>query len=250
MSIEKVLKWVQGGAVISALALSWICLSGCHSPSNNPQFAELTPGGSAAGGSSKPATEPAKVSVATATAATAAPAPGSAAPVAGTNSLAPETSVLRVGDSLIVTFTDTPNIIPPFDLKIKEDGKITLLLNEEFKAEGKTAGDLAKEIRARYVPDYFRQMTVTVKHQESTQWYYVDGEVKSPNRQIYNTRMTVLKAIASVGGFTDFANKKSVRLTRVDGRTYTINCVKALDNPALDLEIYPGDKIYVKRRFW
>jgi polysaccharide export outer membrane protein len=93
-------------------------------------------------------------------------------------------------------------------------------------------------------------MTVTVKHQESTRWYYVDGEVKSPARQIYNSRITVLKAIASAGGFTDFANKKKVKLTRVDGRTQIVNCPKALDNPRLDPEVYPGDKIQVPRRLW
>ena len=51
-------------------------------------------------------------------------------------------------------------------------------------------------------------------------------------------------------GFTDFANKKKVKLTRVDGRTQTVNCIKALDKPSLDPEVYPGDKIYVRRRIW
>jgi protein involved in polysaccharide export with SLBB domain len=134
--------------------------------------------------------------------------------------------------------------------KIKEDGTITLTLNQTFKADGKTRGNLEKEIRARYVPDYYKYMTVTVKQQESTRWYYMNGEVRSPARQIYNSRITVLKAIASAGGFTDFANKKKVKLTRVDGRTQTVNCVKALDNPRLDPEVYPGDTIHVPRRIW
>ncbi len=162
----------------------------------------------------------------------------------------PEPEVFRVGDSLTVTFTDMPTPIPPFEEKIKEDGTITLTLNQIFKADGKTRGSLDKEIRDRYVPDYFKEMTVTVKQQESTRWYYVDGEVKAPSRQIYNSRITVLKAIASAGGFTDFANKKKVKLTRVDGRTQIVNCPKALDNPALDPEVYPGDKIHVPRRLW
>jgi protein involved in polysaccharide export with SLBB domain len=94
-------------------------------------------------------------------------------------------------------------------------------------------------------------MTVSVKQVADTLWYYVDGEVGTHgSRQIYNSRITVLKAIASAGGFTDFANKKKVKVTRADGRTVIINCVKARDNPSLDLEIYPGDKIYVPRRFW
>jgi protein involved in polysaccharide export with SLBB domain len=145
----------------------------------------------------------------------------------------PEAEVLRVGDSLTIIFTDTPVTIPNFDEKIREDGTIKLTLDKTFKAAGKTPGDLEKEIRACYVPNY-----------------YVNGEVKSPNRQIYAGRITVLKAIASVGGFTDFANKKKVRLTRVDGRTQVVNCIKALDNPSLDPEVYPGDTIHVLRRLW
>ena len=79
-------------------------------------------------------------------------------------SAGPEPEVLRVGDSLTVTLTDTPTTIPAFEEKIKEDGTITLTLNKTFKADGKTRGALEKEIRDCYVPDYFKYMTVMVKH--------------------------------------------------------------------------------------
>jgi hypothetical protein len=82
-----------------------------------------------------------------------------------------DAEVLRVGDSLTITFTDTPVTIPNFDEKIREDGTITLTLNKTFKADGKSRGDLEKEIRACYVPDYYKYMTVTVKQQENTRWY-------------------------------------------------------------------------------
>ena len=158
--------------------------------------------------------------------------------------------MLRVGDSLTVTFLDTPNPIPPFQEKIKEDGTITLALNMSFKADGKTRGELEKEIRAAYVPDYYKQLTVTVVPDVTTRWYYVDGEVKVPNRWIHNHPITVSQAIATSGGFTDFANKKKVRLTRSDGHTQIVNCVKVLTNPKLDPEVYPGDKVHVPRRIW
>jgi polysaccharide export outer membrane protein len=166
------------------------------------------------------------------------------------NGAGPEPEVLRVGDSLTITFADTPTPIPQFEEKIKEDGTITLILNKPFKADGKTRGALEKEIRDCYVPNYYKNMTVTVKQQESTRWYYMNGEVKAADRKIYTSRITVLKSIASAGGFTEYANKKKVKLTRVDGRMITVNCVKALDNPALDLEVYPGDTIHVKRKLW
>jgi protein involved in polysaccharide export with SLBB domain len=260
MSMMNVGKGLRHWAMICGLVFGGLCLSACRTQPSGQQFAELPPGvvattpASSAPAAAKPApTSPASEATLVAGPA-AAPVGASAAssvtgPV-GTNRAGPEPEVLRVGDSLTVTFTDTPTTIPPFQDKIKEDGTITLTLNQTFKADGKTRGALEKEIRARYVPDYYKYLTVTVTPDVNTRWYYIEGEVRQPSRQIYTSRITVLKAIASAGGFTDFANKKKVKLTRVDGRSYTVNCVKALDNPALDLEIYPGDKIHVPRRLW
>ena len=114
----------------------------------------------------------------------------------------------------------------------------------------KTRGALEKEIRECYVPKYYKYMTVTIKPKEQTLFYYVDGEVKGPARQTYIERTTVLKAIASAQGFTDFAKKKAVRLSRVDGRKFTINCVKAREDSSLDLEVYPGDRVFVPRKIF
>ena len=171
------------------------------------------------------------------------PPPGN--PVEGSN-LEPE--VFRAGDSLTVSFSDLPSQVPVFQVKLKEDGTITLLLNQTFTAAGKTRGELEKEIRERYVSRYFKYMTVTITREAQTLFYYLDGEVKAPTRQVYNSRITVLKAIASACGFTEYAKKKAVKLTRLDGRKATVNCVKALEDPSLDLEVYPGDKIYVPRK--
>jgi polysaccharide export outer membrane protein len=241
MSMKSIGKKLQFWVAVGGLVSVGLALGGCQTTPTEQQFAELPSGVALA-----PSVSPTPVSVTP----TPVPATSPAAMPALTNTASFEPEKFRVGDSLTVTFVDTPTVIPPFEEKIKEDGTITLTLNQVFKAEGKTRGELEKEIRARYVPDYYKQMTVMIKPEVSTRWYYVDGEVKTPSRQIYNIRITVLKAIASAGGFTDFANKKKVKLTRLDGRTQVVNCPKALENPALDPEVYPGDKIYVPRRLW
>ena len=241
MSIRNVGKRLGYWGAVCGLLLGGLCLSGCRTQPQGQQFAEVPPDLTATSGVS-PATS--------STSPAAAPAAKPVAVSAATSGSVPETEVLRVGDSLTITFTDTPVPIPNFDEKIREDGTITLTLNKTFTAAGKSRGDLEKEIRACYVPNYYKYMTVTVKQQEATRWYYVGGEVKVPARQMYAGRITVLKAIASVGGFTDFAKKKKVKLTRVDGRTQTVNCNKALENPSLDPEIYPGDTVHVPRRLW
>jgi protein involved in polysaccharide export with SLBB domain len=71
--------------------------------------------------------------------------------------------------------------------------------------------------------------------------------VNRPGAILYLGDTTVLKAIAAAGDFTDFADKRNVQLTRVNGRIYTVNCKRALTRPALDLPVNPGDQVYVPR---
>ena len=244
MSIRNIGKRLGRWGAVCGLLLTGLGLSGCRTQSPEQQFAEVPPALTGASNANPVAASGTASVPASVQATTPVAVPGT------TNGVGPELEVLGVGSSLTIALLDTPTPIPTFDGKIKEDGTITLTLNKTFTAAGKTPGDLEKEIRACYVPKYFKYMTVAVRQEATTLWYYVDGEVRSPSRQLYSSRITVLKAIASAGGFTDFANKKKARLTRVDGRTQFVNCVKARDNPSLDLEVYPGDKIYVPRRFW
>ena len=132
--------------------------------------------------------------------------------------------------------------------RIKEDGHISLAyITNDVVAVGKTTAQLEKAIQELYVPRFFNHLTVNVNTEN--RWFFVDGEVRTPNRLIYSGKMTVLGAIASAGGFTDFANKRKVQLIRgKDGSTLTQDCFKAKKKSDLDLTVYPGDKIIVPRR--
>jgi len=244
MNITKISKQLGRGGAVCGLILIWMCLSGCRTQSQRQHFADLPQDLASASGAAPAGVSSGAVSAAAVATVTTVPK------ATGHSVSAPEPEVFRVGDSLTIVYSDLPQITPAFEGKIKEDGTVTLLLNKAFAAAGKTAGELEAEIRAYYVPRYYKYMTVNVRTVQDTRWYYVYGEVKVPNRQIYTSRLTVLQAVASAGGFTDFANKKKVKLTRVDGRSQVVNCPKAQDNPALDVEVYPGDKIYVPRRVW
>jgi len=173
--------------------------------------------------------------------------------VVDTNALAFPTpgkglDALHVGDVLTIEFSDLPVMVTPREERIKEDGTVTLMEGKVFKADGKTRGQLEQEIHEYYVPRYYLKMTVSIRQKEQTQFYYVRGEVKTPTRQIYISRIHLLQAIASAGDFTDFARKSGVLLIRADGRRVTINCKKARTNPDLNVEILPGDIIDVPRR--
>lgn len=156
--------------------------------------------------------------------------------------------VLRVGDLVRVSLLDIPQPPPPVEIRIPEDGRITLPWNITVDARNKTVSQLQDEIRGLYVPRFFVRLTVNIKTEE--RWYYVGGEVRVPARQPYSGKITVLRAIDSVGGFTDFANRKKIELRRANGEIHTINWDKARRNPKLDLEVFPNDQITVNRRLF
>jgi protein involved in polysaccharide export with SLBB domain len=147
---------------------------------------------------------------------------------------------IQNGEQLTIEFLDVGGL-PPIQQTVLDDGTITLMFGQRFVATGKTTGALAREIRDFYVPKYYHRLTVNIKR--DVRFVFVSGEVKLPARVPYTANMTVLKAIAAAQDFTVFANKKKVTVTRANGQTETVNCIKALKNPKLDLPIYPGDQI-------
>lgn len=157
-----------------------------------------------------------------------------------------EAGLLRANDRLKIYLKETPQGDIPHEVVIREDGMITLPKIGDVKAAGKTISELQTDIYKKYYPDYYLKLTVSIEPTE--RYFFVGGEVKNESQRPYLGQMTVTKAIRSAGGFTDFAKKKSVRLTRANGETFIVNCEKAIKNAKYDLPVYPGDQIVVPRR--
>ena len=154
---------------------------------------------------------------------------------------------LRTGDEVVVRI-DTGGAQPvtpaPSDVTIDEDGNISLPLIGSIKAAGLTAGELAERIQANYVPRYYVRCTAAVL--VSARFFYVGGEVKNPNRFPWSEDTTLMKAISTASGFTDYANRQKVQLVR-GGQTEIYNCETLQRNPAKDPPVRPGDTITVPR---
>jgi len=153
-------------------------------------------------------------------------------------------SMLLPGDQIVITFSDMDR--PPQQqlLNVPETGVITLPFDVHVQAIGKSTTQLEKDIRDAYVPSIFVKLTATVKQERRA--FFVDGEVKTPGRQEYFGQMTVLRAIGTAGGFSDFANRKKIEVRRASQR-FIVNWYKALDHWEEDIPIFPGDHIIVKR---
>jgi polysaccharide biosynthesis/export protein len=75
--------------------------------------------------------------------------------------------------------------------------------------------------------------------------FYVTGEVKKPDSYKYQDKLTVIKAIAMAGGFTDTASKGSVRIVRkVNGKEEVMSRVE------MDALVQPEDVLVVPESFF
>lgn len=175
------------------------------------------------------------------------PPPGLAPQATGPSESSPD--LLRPGNKITITFSETSTPPPPHEETVREDGKITPPLIGSVMAAGKRAGQLQEELHDLYVPSFYKRLTVTVK--TDARFFSVDGEIRTPSLQPYMGEMTLLKGIASAGGFTDFAKKSKVYVIRPGrDKPIIVDCEKAQKDPKLDIPIYPQDRIWVQRRYW
>jgi len=154
----------------------------------------------------------------------------------------------HVGDRIVIDFADNIGIPPQWQQTVREDGAITLPLNQTIAAAGKRKGELETDIQNLYVPKILRRLTVNIRQEARS--YFVTGEVKAPGQREHTGLITALKAIGAAGDFTDFADRGDIEIIRSNGSKIRVNGKKALRDPSLDVPVYPGDTVHVHRRFF
>ncbi|XHR26780.1 MAG: polysaccharide biosynthesis/export family protein [Chthoniobacteraceae bacterium] len=138
---------------------------------------------------------------------------------------------LTVGDRVSYRVVEERSEARP--LVVTDSGELEVPLIGRFKAAGKSCYKLAKEIKLELEKEYFYRATVIVGLDSVTQksrgYIYVTGAVHNQGAiEIPQVgAFTVSKAIMRAGGFSDFANRKNVRLIR-KGKDATPVDVKAL----------------------
>jgi len=173
---------------------------------------------------------------------------GGALPTTGQSGLPPgfASDIIRVGDKITVQLSGVPDSGYFVEKQIPPSGDFTLpYLTQTFQALGKTTPQLAQEITEAYKGQkIYTNPVVTVLEEE--RYITVGGEVRSPSNVPYRPDLTLVSVINSCGGFTEFANRKSVRVIRGKQEFY-VDCIRAVAVPGNDPPVYPGDQIYVSR---
>jgi polysaccharide export outer membrane protein len=133
---------------------------------------------------------------------------------------------------------------------VRPDGKITLPLLNDVQAVGLTPMELAGVISDQ-LKKYINGPQVTVSVTEiNSRRGYVNGEVTKSGAYALLPHMTVLQALSSSGGFTQFARVKNIYVLRTEsGKQIKLpfNYKEAIGgkNAAQNIELQPGDVIVV-----
>lgn len=133
---------------------------------------------------------------------------------------------------------------------VRPDGKISLPLLNDVQAAGLTPPQLATQITdslKKYVTN--PQVTVIVTTINS-QRVYILGEVTRPGAFPILPGMSVLQALSSAGGFTQYASVKKIFVRRFENGKevkYPFNYKDVINgkNPEQDILLKAGDTIVV-----
>ena len=159
---------------------------------------------------------------------------------------------------------DRPSLIGPLDtiqvdvfnvpdlnreMQVDASGRIAMPLAGTIDARGRTASELALAIEAALRAHYIRNPQVTVNIKSSvSQVVTIDGQVVEPGLYPVTNQMTLLRAIASAKGMSEFARQEDVVILRTVGHRkmaglYNVEAIRrgAYDDPP----IYANDVIVV-----
>lgn len=179
-------------------------------------------------------------------------------------SVVADTAALPPPHRADLTAPDRPALIGPLDtiqvevfnvpdltreLQVDASGRISMPLVGILDARGKTAEELAAAIEQSLRGRYVRNPEVTINIKSSvSQVVTVDGQVVEPGLYPVTNQMTLMRAIASARGMTEFARQEDVVILRtVEGHKmaglYNMAAIRrgAYDDPP----IYANDVIVV-----
>src|SRR5262249_5633407 len=122
--------------------------------------------------------------------------------------------------------------------------------------KGLTTDELQAKIQEAYVPvikDPNMKTTVQFLTSTKAQWLpdqvYVGGQVRKASSIPYRRGLTVLQSVTEAGGWTFVGDDCGVVLLRMDaeGNTVTkeIDLEAVVGHKANDLEVFPGDVVFV-----
>ncbi|NQZ33759.1 MAG: polysaccharide export protein [Oceanospirillaceae bacterium] len=127
------------------------------------------------------------------------------------------------------------------EVTLSDAGTISYPFLGEIKVLGMTIGSLSKLITTRLADGYLVNPSINVQVIEYRE-FYINGEVKNPGAYPYQPGLTLQKAAALAGGFTERASGSKMYVMH-DGHT-TRQKIRS------GAKISPGDVITIEESFF
>ena len=150
---------------------------------------------------------------------------------------------LGSGDSIKISVYEEPELA--LEVRLSDAATISYPFLGEIQVLGLTVGQLEEKIVTGLRGDYLVNPNVTVSVVEYRQ-FYIHGEVKSPGGFSYLPGLTLRKAIALAGGFTERASRSKMYVIR-DGVAHGSELGRQIN---LDEELSPGDIVTIEQSFF
>lgn len=166
----------------------------------------------------------------------------------------------KLGPGDRVTYRVIEDRDEPRPLTVTDSGDLEVPYYGLVRASGKTSRQLAGEIKSLLERQLYHQATVIVAVELVNKTrvvgkVYVTGQVRNSGGYEIpaGENLTVTRAILNAGGFSDFSDKKNVRLVRKTAggkETFVINVVNIWQKGDLDKDmvVQPDDLIVVPAR--
>ena len=134
------------------------------------------------------------------------------------------------------------------EVVIDGNGEISLLhIEEPIKAAGLTTSALENKIERLYIDGgIYKHVSIHVTM--TAKVFYIQGEILAPGQFPLTSGTTLSQAIAGARGYTPFAWKTRVTISRY-GKVYRYNMKDIEKDPSKDVKIKAGDVIRVPQHW-
>ena len=154
---------------------------------------------------------------------------------------APPEYVLGSNDKLRVIVFGEDQLSGEFS--VGADGRIAFPLIGSIQAGGRPPTEVQETIAAALRSGYVRDPRVSVEVLKFRP-FYILGEVQKPGEYPFSTGMTVLKAVATAGGFSYRANTRRVYIRRLGEQAEHVEDLKP------STAVLAGDTVRIGERFF
>ncbi len=170
---------------------------------------------------------------------------------------------ISIGDKISLNIVEDETAAR--SLAVTDSGEIEVPYIGRVAVGGKTCKQLAFHVKKLLEKEYYYEATVLISldsagaRSGSRGRFYLSGQVLRPSQYELpvDEVLTVSKAILRAGGFSQYANKKKVRLMRsgvskekLETIFIDVNAILEKGDAGKDVELLPEDSIFVDEKFF